>query len=132
MHFAALPCRTLAVAVALISCVVIPTSVPKNDGSGLPRATVRYTSAFTHTSSEPSGHPPDGPPGRRIVTSVVTLFEGDTPNTLFASAAACADCFPGPASVKSVLLSNDRAMAPASAEASAEFCAWRRDIQNTP
>ena len=41
MHVVALPTSTLAVAVAFMSCVVMPTSLAKNDGRGLPRATLR-------------------------------------------------------------------------------------------
>jgi hypothetical protein len=100
-----------------MSWLTMPNSLAKNVGSALLRAVVRYTFTWMQPfGSLSSEH------GLKVM-SVAGATEGGKPNTRLDCVAANAFLLAGPFTVLSVALSNARAIAPASAPASAEFCA---------
>src|SRR6185503_20242584 len=121
-HVIALAGDASAVAVASMFTVGTPKSGPISVGIGLLRAPVRNTLTLTRLF-------PVGPAGNVTSAGVV---DGDAPITLLASAVLTALCTAGPPVVRSSKLLNASAVAPASAPASAAFCACDRAVMNMP
>src|SRR6266849_2989623 len=112
-HVMAFAGEASPVAVAAMSTVGTPKSGPINVGMALVRAADRKTSMRTRFA-------PVGPTGN--VTSP-GVADGAAPMTEFASAAFTALWTAGPPTDRSSKLSKASAVAPASAPASAAFCA---------
>src|SRR5580765_3897326 len=113
-----------ALAVAVTSTDVVPNSCAISVGIELDRAAVRYAVTCTISDCPVTG-------SRGNVTSG-GVTDGDWLATRFACAAPMALVTAGPLADWSVKLLNARAVAPASAPASAEFWACERAVRSMP
>src|SRR5947209_8288705 len=101
--------------------VCTPKNVPISVGTALPRSAVRNTCTATRVGF------PAASLGK--VTSA-DVTDTAAPPTLLASAVLTAPRTAGPVDERSVQLLNARPAAPASAPASAAFCACDREFMN--
>src|SRR3954462_13943003 len=113
-----------AVAVAPISAFAIPKYRAMLVATGLPLESVRRTATATRSDAPVVG----------FIGKVTSVARTETcpAMTLFICDPRIALVTAGPPAERSVKLSYTSAVAPASAPASAEFCAWLRAVINMP